>query len=86
MPFGFGLSYTTFTYSPKPTATKISLAPVRELLDATTVAGRTFPSSKLLAEAAPLIAYMVNVTNTGKMDAVSTHTQPAGGCVLWPHF
>ena len=61
--------YTTFTYSPKPTATKVSLAPVQELLDSTTADGRTFPSSKLLAEAAPLVAYMVNVTNTGKMDA-----------------
>ena len=79
VPFGFGLSYTTFTYSPKPTATKVSLARVQELLDATTAAGKTFPSSPAgrttadtplgLAEAAPLVAYMVNITNTGKMDA-----------------
>ena len=61
--------YTTFTYSPKASATEISLAPVHEILAATTAAGRTFPSSKLLADADPLVNYMVNVTNSGTMDA-----------------
>ena len=69
VPFGFGLSYTTFTYSPKASATEVSLARVHEILASTTEAGRTFPSSKLLAEAAPLVNYMVNVTNSGSMDA-----------------
>eukprot|EP01043_Picozoa_sp_COSAG02_P003828 COSAG02_NODE_96_length_37408_cov_9.762604_24_plen_158_part_00 len=69
MPFGFGLSYTTFTYSPKASATEVSLAPVHEIIATTAEAGRTFPSSKLLAEAAPLVNYMVNVTNSGSMDA-----------------
>ena len=72
VPFGFGLSYTTFTYepsaSPAPLA-PVSLAPVREMLAATYEAGRTFPSSTLLAAAPPLVAYNVKVTNTGKMDA-----------------
>merc|ERR1719181_1847316 len=39
------------------------------MLDATTRAGRTFPSAEVLRNAAPLVSYWVNVTNTGKMDA-----------------
>jgi hypothetical protein len=68
---GFGLSYTTFTYSPKSDqpSGRISLAPVRDMLAATKDSGRTFPSSDLLAAAAPMVNYYVNVSNTGKMDA-----------------
>eukprot|EP01048_Picozoa_sp_COSAG05_P034347 COSAG05_NODE_14305_length_401_cov_0.685430_1_plen_95_part_01 len=72
--FGTGLSYTTFAYklSAAPAA-RVSLDPVRSLLDgAPTEASRQFPSQKridrLLAVDAP-ISYVVNVTNTGAMDA-----------------
>jgi len=79
VPFGFGLSYTSFKYSvvdAPSSARKVSLAAVRAMLAATKAAGRTFPSTKLLAAAAPLVAYSINVTNTGKMDADdSVHTQ-----------
>jgi hypothetical protein len=64
-----GLSYTSFTYTPSASATSVSMAPVTEMLATTYEAGRTFPSSHLLAASAPLANYMVNVTNTGKMDA-----------------
>ena len=45
------------------------------LFQATKEAGRIFPSHTLLAAAAPLIKYEINVTNTGTMDAedVSAH-------------
>merc|ERR1712216_41879 len=70
VPFGFGLSYTTFKYDPpQTTATTVSLAPVRQMLATTKAAGRIFPSAQLLKDAAPLVNYWVNVTNTGNMDA-----------------
>jgi len=69
VPFGFGLSYTTFTYEPAATATNVSLAPVHQLLDDAYKAGRTFPSAEVVAAMAPLASYNVKVTNTGKMDA-----------------
>jgi len=66
VPFGFGLSYTSWAYAAEgPSA--VDLAPVRKMLDATTRAGRTFPSSTLSAQQD--VNYMVKVTNTGKMDA-----------------
>jgi len=69
VPFGFGLSYSSFTYTPTPSASSVSLAPVRDMLAATAAAGRTFPSSSLLAAAAPLVNYDIEVKNTGSVDA-----------------
>eukprot|EP00325_Prymnesiales_sp_UTEX-LB-985_P000241 CAMPEP_0174703322 /NCGR_PEP_ID=MMETSP1094-20130205/7308_1 /TAXON_ID=156173 /ORGANISM="Chrysochromulina brevifilum, Strain UTEX LB 985" /LENGTH=773 /DNA_ID=CAMNT_0015901231 /DNA_START=17 /DNA_END=2338 /DNA_ORIENTATION=+ len=70
VPFGFGLSYTTFKYTPLASDTKVSLAPVRAMLDETYTAGRTFPKAAYTVGAAsPLVSYFVNVTNTGAMDA-----------------
>jgi len=39
------------------------------MLKVTKDAGRTFPSSDYLAAAAPLVNYMVEVTNTGTVDS-----------------
>ena len=69
VPFGFGLSYTTFKYLATATARQVSLAPVRAMLSATTDAGRTFPSAELVAATAPLVSYNINVSNTGSVDA-----------------
>lgn len=85
VPFGFGLSYTSFAYSqraalieaPPPT---IDLAPLRSLLREADGAGHPFVRSDA-ADAARLSAglagrgsalrdaFTVNVTNTGVMDA-----------------
>jgi len=68
LPFGFGLSYTTFSYSivefPR---SGISLEPVSAMLSDSLKSGRNFPSLKKLM--APLAKYQVNVTNTGNYDA-----------------
>lgn len=70
VPFGFGLSYTSFTYSVVSAPTEpVSLSAVRDMLEATKAEGRVFPSLQLLSEAQPLVAYSVNVTNTGSMNA-----------------
>eukprot|EP01047_Picozoa_sp_COSAG01_P107825 COSAG01_NODE_36801_length_512_cov_1.280872_1_plen_90_part_10 len=70
MPFGFGLSYTTFTYGfATPTPTRVSLDAVRGLLTSTKQAGRIFPASHVLSATPPIVKYSINVTNTGTMDA-----------------
>jgi beta-D-xylosidase 4 len=70
MPFGFGLSYTTFTYGfATPTPTRVALDAVRDLLISTKQAGRIFPASHVLSAAPPIVKYSINVTNTGTMDA-----------------
>ena len=70
VPFGFGLSYTTFAYSlAKAPPAAVSAAPVKAMLATTVAAGRTFPARALLDAAAPLVQYEVTVTNTGSVDS-----------------
>ena len=70
VPFGFGLSYSSFSYKVASAPTgPVSLRPVADMLTTTRQAGRTFPSSSLIGAAAPLISYAINVTNTGRIDA-----------------
>ena len=70
LPFGFGLSFTTFKYAlhAAPRAgSPVSLAPVRAALDDATRAGRTFMRAE--SASAPMVHYAINVTNTGHVDA-----------------
>lgn len=68
LPFGFGLSYTTFKYTvvAAPTTT-LSLHPLRTLLAQSRAEGRVLPPT--LTAKAPFVQYTVNVTNTGSVDA-----------------
>lgn len=67
VPFGFGLSYTTWAYSKASGPAAVSLGELRELLDRTLrESGTHFPK---LADVPPAGQYMVNVTNTGAVDA-----------------
>jgi beta-glucosidase-like glycosyl hydrolase len=70
LPFGFGLSYTSFTYELVnfPADGEIlSLDPVRKVLEKTAAMGKSFPSLVDLGQ--PFADYQVNVTNTGNYDA-----------------
>jgi hypothetical protein len=62
--------YTTFQYDLASAPSGIvSLDAVRDMLTATSQAGRIFPAHDLLSAAAPLVKYEINVTNTGNLDA-----------------
>jgi len=72
VPFGLGLSYTTFTYALRrasPAAAIVDLGSLRALLTAAREDGRSFLPHGQLAAEAPLIKYEVDVTNTGSLDA-----------------
>jgi len=65
VPFGFGLSYTTFRYAhAAPPASRVDLSPLRALLGAS-------PRTTFLARSAdgPAATFAVNVTNQGAVDA-----------------
>jgi len=68
VPFGFGLSYTTFSYTiahHNQYDQPISLDNVYKALEK--MEGKFFPSLESLE--APMVKYQINVTNTGKYDA-----------------
>lgn len=69
VPFGAGLSYTTWKYSTArhdgDKSAAVSIRPVQQML--ANSAGRTSPSITLVE--APLVGWTVNVSNTGTMDA-----------------
>jgi len=67
IPFGFGLSYTTWQYTLVSSPRHVSLDELRLLLARTMArTGTHFPR---LAEVGHAGTYAVNVTNTGSMDA-----------------
>jgi len=75
VPFGFGLSYTSFSYTVAKSPTSVSLGPLAELLATSQGAGEAFVRTDALQRASARVSwssqvqYMVNVTNTGKRDA-----------------
>jgi beta-glucosidase-like glycosyl hydrolase len=84
VPFGFGLSYTSFRYTPIELPTgPVSLAPVHRMLAETDAKGRTFPHQASLDQGdEPFVAYRINITNTGNFaadDVVLGFLEPPGG-------
>lgn len=74
MPFGFGLSYTSFTYTLAHLPKSVSLAALRELLE---TKSQHFPRASQLHSASrnswkEQTQYAVKVTNTGDKDADDT--------------
>lgn len=67
LPYGYGLSYTTWTYTPVNPPAKVSLAPVTAGLAAGAARGLTASIPQELREFA--VNYWINVTNTGSVDA-----------------
>jgi hypothetical protein len=74
VPFGFGLSYTSFAYSfapsaPPPPSGSVSLDAVRELAAGLAADNRTFFPQEVGSRRVRGVSYAVTVTNTGPVDA-----------------
>mmetsp|Transcript_107725 Transcript_107725/g.303479 ORF Transcript_107725/g.303479 Transcript_107725/m.303479 type:complete len:901 (+) Transcript_107725:91-2793(+) len=75
VPFGFGLSYTTFVYAVVSQPSFVSLDPLVSLLADAEAAGHAFVSNKPAEQAMQTelwrskVQFAVNVTNTGSKDA-----------------
>jgi hypothetical protein len=68
MPFGFGLSYTSFTYAVEG-MDEVSLAALPNMLTKANENQHGFVKTADAEEAGPATAYFVKVTNTGSLDA-----------------
>merc|ERR1712167_93629 len=66
LPFGFGLSYTTFQYKILEAPEMVSLEPLWPLIQG---ARHGFLATEELEAAGPAAKYVINVTNTGRVDA-----------------
>ena len=70
VPFGFGLSYTTFAYAVRSAPTAVDLAPLRAAYAGVAAArGDGGPAFLSLHDDAAAATYAVDVTNTGDVDA-----------------
>ena len=79
MPFGFGLSYTNFSYSVSDAARSVQLDRVDDLIAAH--AGRPFPPQAATDSVGAVAQHKVTVTNTGSVsadDAVLGFLTPPG--------
>merc|ERR1719330_2683 len=66
VPFGWGLSYTTFQYSVVAAPQRVSIADLHRELSS--LGASSMPNMKTIANG-PAVQYCVNVTNTGTMDS-----------------
>ena len=69
VPFGFGLSYTTFEYRLLQAPSAVGLTRVEDMVAAARRAGRTFLDTRWLATEAPLATLRLQVDNTGERGA-----------------
>ena len=75
VPFGFGISYTNWSYTVNKYPAIISLAPLATLLNETDAAGQLFPQVPAVEQLEATTGwraateFQVNISNTGSRDA-----------------